>query len=518
MLNVFHAFSGVDAFGMATDGLPFETVALADHPGLAPHQIAVTSHWEPGVENLGDVTAKDFMDRLDRERRGRRIDLAFGGFPCQAMSNAGQRKGLLDPRGALTMTWAEFQDLLVERGMGGEIGLGENVPGLLNDETNAFGHYLGKLAGYVRPKADRSALLADPRVAACVESLPELGDWLDANPGVVEALLDTDAFEAACTYPKSKTDGIKASIAKAKAMPKDAFKAVGKADLEAFLEACFTDAGNALDVLDVFSGFCPANHEIEPPRCRWTRDGKNWRKTWPDAGVVSGPKRTLCWRVLDPVAFGHPHRRRRVFVVGCTRESGLDPTMMTFEFDGAERGSGKPNVTVLPGRAGDVAVLVPDPKTKRFGTAFEPHWGPGPKGGPKKVVKLSDILVKGYVHPKAILTPVNRFGLLRRACKKGNPVPARLLAGLQEGVARDPAPVEAKNSELRAKAVEAVRDVEAIHALLDGLADVGPDAFAAAMAEAARMTGEAPALRKPKKRKDGEDGVFDEEDEDGEEG
>lgn len=518
MLNVFHAFSGVDAFGMAAEGLPYRTVALADHHGLAPHQVAVTSHWEPDIANLGDVTAKDFMERLDRERRGRRISMMVGGFPCQAMSAAGRRKGLLDPRGALTMTTVEMMDRLVEMDMGGEIGLGENVPGLLNDETNAFGNYLGKLAGYVRPKADWSALLADPRVAACVEASPELAEWLDANPGVAEALLDTDAFEAACSYPKSKTDGIKASIAKANAMPKEAVKAVRKADLHAFLAACFTDAGNALDVLDVFAGFCLANHEIEPPRCRWTRDGKRWRKTWPDAGVVAGPKRILCWRVLDPLKFGHPQRRRRVFVVGCTRESGLDPTMMVFEFDGAERGSGKPNMSALPGRAGDVAILVPDPKTKRFGTAFEPHWGPGPKGGPKKVVKLSDILVKGHIHPKAILSPVNRFGLLRRACKRGNPVPVRLLAGLREGVARDPAPVEARNAVLRAMAGEAVRQVEAIYALLDGLADVGPDGFADAMAEAARMAEEAPSLRMPKKKGKEEDGVFEEEDEDGEEG
>lgn len=45
----------------------------------------------------------------------RRIGLTFGGFPCQPMfTSAGRRDGFRDPRGRLTMRWAEFQDLLAE--------------------------------------------------------------------------------------------------------------------------------------------------------------------------------------------------------------------------------------------------------------------------------------------------------------------------------------------------------------------------------------------------------------------
>jgi DNA (cytosine-5)-methyltransferase 1 len=36
---------------------------------------------------------------------------------------------------------------------------------------------------------------------------------------------------------------------------------------------------------------------------------------WTDAGVVSGPRRTAAWRVLDAQFFGVAQRRRRVFVV-----------------------------------------------------------------------------------------------------------------------------------------------------------------------------------------------------------
>ncbi|MFZ9894804.1 MAG: DNA cytosine methyltransferase, partial [Burkholderiaceae bacterium] len=42
-------------------------------------------------------------------------------------------------------------------------------------------------------------------------------------------------------------------------------------------------------------------------------------KKWTDAGCVSGPKRTIAWRVLDAQYFGLAQRRRRVFVVASAR-------------------------------------------------------------------------------------------------------------------------------------------------------------------------------------------------------
>ena len=57
---------------------------------------------------------------------------------------------------------------------------------------------------------------------------------------------------------------------------------------------------------------------------------------WPDAGCVSGPRRTAAWRVLDAQYFGLAQRRRRVFVVASARE-GFDPAAVLFEFDGLRR-------------------------------------------------------------------------------------------------------------------------------------------------------------------------------------
>jgi len=57
---------------------------------------------------------------------------------------------------------------------------------------------------------------------------------------------------------------------------------------------------------------------------------------WPDAGCVSGERRTAAWRVLDAQYFGLAQRRRRVFVVSSAR-NGFDPGEVLFEFDGVRR-------------------------------------------------------------------------------------------------------------------------------------------------------------------------------------
>jgi DNA (cytosine-5)-methyltransferase 1 len=49
---------------------------------------------------------------------------------------------------------------------------------------------------------------------------------------------------------------------------------------------------------------CGAGEPIEPPKGKWT-----------DAGVVSGPSRTVAWRVQDAQYHGLAQRRRRVFVL-----------------------------------------------------------------------------------------------------------------------------------------------------------------------------------------------------------
>jgi len=49
---------------------------------------------------------------------------------------------------------------------------------------------------------------------------------------------------------------------------------------------------------------------------------------WSNAGVVSGPQRTISWRILDAQYFGVPQRRRRVFVVATARKDISVPEIL----------------------------------------------------------------------------------------------------------------------------------------------------------------------------------------------
>jgi DNA (cytosine-5)-methyltransferase 1 len=55
--------------------------------------------------------------------------------------------------------------------------------------------------------------------------------------------------------------------------------------------------------------------------------------SWPGAGMVSGPRARLAWRVLDAQYFGLAQRRRRVFLVA-DFGGGADPAAVLFERQG----------------------------------------------------------------------------------------------------------------------------------------------------------------------------------------
>jgi DNA (cytosine-5)-methyltransferase 1 len=82
-------------------------------------------------------------------------NLFCGGTPCQAFSVAGLRRSLDDARGNLSLTFCEIADAIdsVRRAAGkpASIIFWENVPGVLSTADNAFGCFLGALAGCDSP-------------------------------------------------------------------------------------------------------------------------------------------------------------------------------------------------------------------------------------------------------------------------------------------------------------------------------------------------------------------------------
>lgn len=137
--------SGIEAATLAWRPLGMKAAWLAE---IEPFPSAVLAHHYPNTPNLGDMT------KLSAQVLAGKIlapDILVGGTPCQAFSVAGMREGLADPRGALTIKYVELADAIdyvraIDR-KPPTVTVWENVPGVLSDKGNAFGCFLGALAG-----------------------------------------------------------------------------------------------------------------------------------------------------------------------------------------------------------------------------------------------------------------------------------------------------------------------------------------------------------------------------------
>ena len=132
--------SGIEAATAAWHPLGWQAAAFSqfdpDHNyrGGPDFPSAVLAHHYPDVPNWGDMTKfKEWPDAT--------VDLLVGGTPCQSFSLAGLRKGLDDPRGNLMLVYLAIARRYRPRWL-----VWENVAGVLSDQGNAFGTFLGGLA------------------------------------------------------------------------------------------------------------------------------------------------------------------------------------------------------------------------------------------------------------------------------------------------------------------------------------------------------------------------------------
>lgn len=137
--------SGVEAASLAWEPIGFKPAWFAE---IEPFPSAVLAHHWPHVTNLGDMTKI-----ATAVLKGDVVapDILVGGTPCQAFSVAGAREGLADDRGFLTIKYVELANAIDQKraaaGAAPCITVWENVPGVLSSKDNAFGAFLGFLAG-----------------------------------------------------------------------------------------------------------------------------------------------------------------------------------------------------------------------------------------------------------------------------------------------------------------------------------------------------------------------------------
>jgi len=134
--------SGIESASMAWEPLGMRPAWFAE---IEAFPSAVLDHHWPDVANLGDMCNLPYLvaaGLIDAP------DILVGGTPCQAFSVAGLRKGLEDERGQLTLKFVELANEIDKKRKGNEcITVWENVPGVLSSKDNAFGCFLGALAG-----------------------------------------------------------------------------------------------------------------------------------------------------------------------------------------------------------------------------------------------------------------------------------------------------------------------------------------------------------------------------------
>lgn len=129
-------FAGIGGFRLGMESAGHECVAFCEIDKFARASYKAIHNTE------GEIELHDITTVTDEEIRNiGHVDVICGGFPCQAFSIAGHRRGFEDTRGTLFFEIARFAAILKPKYL-----FLENVKGLLNhDKGNTFETILSAL-------------------------------------------------------------------------------------------------------------------------------------------------------------------------------------------------------------------------------------------------------------------------------------------------------------------------------------------------------------------------------------
>ena len=131
-------FAGIGGFRLGMESAGHECIGFCEIDKFARASYKTIHNTE------GEVELHDITTVTDEEIRAiGQVDVICGGFPCQAFSIAGARRGFEDTRGTLFFEIARFASILKPKYL-----FLENVKGLLNhDKGNTFKTILRTLDG-----------------------------------------------------------------------------------------------------------------------------------------------------------------------------------------------------------------------------------------------------------------------------------------------------------------------------------------------------------------------------------
>ena len=118
-------FAGIGGFRLGMEAAGHKCIGFCEIDKFARASYKAIHNTEGEIE-LHDITAVSD----ESIRRIGRVDIICGGFPCQAFSIAGARRGFEDTRGTLFFEIARFASILRPKYL-----FLENVKGLLNHEN-----------------------------------------------------------------------------------------------------------------------------------------------------------------------------------------------------------------------------------------------------------------------------------------------------------------------------------------------------------------------------------------------
>ena len=137
-MNFLDLFAGIGGFRLGMESAGHECIGFCEVDKFA------RASYKAIHDTEGEIELHDITTVTDEEIRAiGHVDVICGGFPCQAFSIAGHRRGFEDTRGTLFFEIARFADILKPKYL-----FLENVKGLLNhDRGNTFKTILGALDG-----------------------------------------------------------------------------------------------------------------------------------------------------------------------------------------------------------------------------------------------------------------------------------------------------------------------------------------------------------------------------------